>query len=145
MINRDAAEVEAVIAECTARGFGAGLVHVSSVEQAASVPAPGVIVSAIPDFEPRSGEERVVREMIMAVLDGDKGTVLEMCYHPSPDTAIARLAAEKGWRVIPGTEAMIWQGLEQDRYWTGRDVEDMPVEEVKAAVAVALEKARTHI
>jgi len=89
----------------------------------------------------------MVRDSLTAILENavPQGAVLEMCYHPSPNTAITRLATSRGWKVIPGTEAMIWQGLEQDRYWTGRDVEDMPVEEVKAAVAEALEKARAHI
>lgn len=144
MLNRDASEVAAVMSECTARGFGTGLIHVSSVPQAASLPAPAVIVSAIPDFPPQTPGEELVRAGLTALLDTGKGSVLEMCYHPSSDTAISRLAAEKGWAVIPGTEAMIWQGLEQDRYWTGTPVADMPVEEVKAAVAEALERSRLH-
>ncbi len=154
MLNRDAAEVAAVMAECAARGVGAGatLVHVASREQARALAraAPAVVVSAIPDFAPQTEGELLVRDCLSAVLEGadaqaPKGVLLEMCYHPSPDTAISRLAADRGWQVIPGTEAMVWQGLEQDRYWTGRDVRDMPVEEVKAAVTEALEKARAHI
>jgi quinate dehydrogenase len=145
MVNRDAGEVADVMGECAARGFGAGLVHVAGLEQARGLPAPAVVVSAIPDFEPVTEAERGVREMIVAVLGRERGTILEMCYHPSPDTAVTRIAIENGWTVIPGTEAMVWQGLEQDKYWTGRDVKDMPVEEVKVAVAEALEKARSHI
>jgi quinate dehydrogenase len=146
MLNRDVSEVEAVIAECTARDFGANLVHISSLEQARSLATPAVIVSAIPDFPPQTDGELLVRDGLTAILERSaKGAILEMCYHPSPNTAISRLATSKGWEVIPGTEAMIWQGLEQDRYWTGRDVKDMPVEEVKAAVAEALEEARAHI
>lgn len=175
MLNRDAGEVDAVIAECAARGFGADLVRISSLEQARSLEAPAVIVSAIPDFPPLTEGEALVRDCLTAILEkalpngvaqdvprgeardvavldtvapGEaplaKGALLEMCYHPSPNTAISRLAISKDWKVIPGTEAMIWQGLEQDRYWTGRDVKDMPVEEVKAAVAEALEKAGAH-
>lgn len=158
MLNRDTSEVEAVISECTERGFGSNLTHVSSLQQAISLPPPAVIVSAIPDFPPQTDGELMVRDCISGILDkdaaitngevtvpngevkGHKGTVLEMCYHPSPNTAITRLATEKGWTVIPGTEAMIWQGLEQDRYWTGREVKEMPVEEVKRAVKKALEE-----
>ena len=147
MLNRDASEVAAVIEECTARGFGSHLVHISSFAQARCLETPAVIVSAIPDFPPQTEGEIMVRDSLTAILENavPQGAVLEMCYHPSPNTAITRLATSRGWKVIPGTEAMIWQGLEQDRYWTGRDVEDMPVEEVKAAVAEALEKARAHI
>jgi quinate dehydrogenase len=69
--------------------------------------------------------------------------LLEMCYHPTPNTSITRLARAKNWTVIPGTEAMIWQGLEQDRYWTGEDVAGRAelVEEVKRVVGEALERA----
>ena len=44
-----------------------------------------------------------------------KGAILEMCYHPSPWTEIAELSKRAGWGVILGTEAMIYQGLEQVR------------------------------
>jgi quinate dehydrogenase len=156
MLNRDASEVEAVMAECTARGFGSGLVHVSSLAQARSLDTPAVIVSAIPDFPPQTEGEVLVRDGLTAILEKSaaaavgpqgeaRGFLLEMCYHPSPNTAITRLATARDWHVISGTEAMIWQGLEQDRYWTGCDVSEMPVEEVKAAVAEALERARAHI
>jgi quinate dehydrogenase len=162
MLNRDASEVEAVISECTERGIGADIIHISSLEQAKSLPTPAVIVNAIPDFPPQTDGEVLVRDCISAILDKEgggvvvngngngavtngaakaersKGTLLEMCYHPSPNTAITRLATGKGWTVVPGTEAMIWQALEQERYWTGRQVEELPVEEVKRALKAAL-------
>jgi quinate dehydrogenase len=68
----------------------------------------------------------------------DKGVLLEMCYHPSPYTEIGELAETEGWQVILGTEAMIYQGLEQDCIWTGRKMEELPLEEVKGAIAAAL-------
>lgn len=175
MLNRDAGEVDAVIAECAGRGVGADIVHVSSLAHARELEPPAVIVSAIPDFAPVTEGEVLVRECLTAVLergvaegsardgwdgrpavvdaspgavlreDACKPALLEMCYHPTPSTAITHLALSKGWMVIPGTEAMIWQGLEQDRYWTGRDVKEMPVEEVKRAVGEALEKAKLHV
>ena len=37
--------------------------------------------------------------------------------------------------MILGTEALIWQGIEQDRYWTGRSTEELPVKEVKDEIA----------
>jgi quinate dehydrogenase len=48
------------------------------------------------------------------------------------------LAKTEGWQVILGTEAMIYQGLEQDCIWTGRKMEELPLEEVKGAIAAAL-------
>jgi quinate dehydrogenase len=64
--------------------------------------------------------------------------VLEMCYHPSPRTAIYGLARGAGWTVVPGTEAMIWQGFEQDCVWLGREVNSLPVERVKEVIAAKL-------
>ncbi|KAK4958695.1 Quinate dehydrogenase [Elasticomyces elasticus] len=69
-----------------------------------------------------------------------KGAMLEMCYHPTPWTEIAELAQARGWRVVLGTEAMIWQGLEQDKLWTGRELGELPVEKVKDVIAKQLSK-----
>jgi len=140
LINRDAGEVAAVVSECKAAGFGDGLVPVRSVAHALSLAKPAVIVSAIPDFPPKTEAERAVRDMISIMMDDEKekGVLLEMCYHPSSNTAVTAIAREAGWDVVPGTEAMIWQGLEQDRYWTGKEVTELPVEKVKAVIHAAL-------
>ena len=70
-----------------------------------------------------------------------KGAWLEMAYHPRPWTELAALARAAGWQVILGTEAMIWKGLEQSRCWTGRELRELPVDEVKRAVAERLAQA----
>ncbi|KAH8807516.1 hypothetical protein F5884DRAFT_342845 [Xylogone sp. PMI_703] len=146
IINRDASEVQAVIKDCTTPAFKSGLktdfelIHVTSIEQASSLSTPAVIVSAIPDFVPQTESEKLVRDMMTIMLEKGrgKGTILEMCYHPSPDTQIARLAASNEWQVVPGTEAMIWQGLEQDRFWTGQSVSEMPAQDVKDVISKAV-------
>ncbi|OAP58182.1 shikimate-5-dehydrogenase [Fonsecaea erecta] len=120
IINRDATEVEAVLQECRARGAGDNLIYVSTTDQATTLPSPGAIVSAVPDFTPVSETEKTVREILSIFLSGDeKGALLEMCYHPSPDTEISRLAQQSGWQVIGGIEAMIGQGLAQASLWSG--------------------------
>lgn len=140
-VNRDANEVAAVIRECTAAGFGENLVPVTSVAHALALPKPAIIVSAIPDFPPKTAAEVAVRGMIEVMMAGEeKGVLLEMCYHPSSNTAVAGIGREAGWQVVPGTEAMIWQGLEQDRYWTGKKVEELPIEKVKAAIHAVLKE-----
>jgi quinate dehydrogenase len=142
LVNRDKSEVDAVIAECTSKGFGTGLTYVSSVQQAESLPAPTVVVSAIPDFPPKTEDEIRTRRVIEILLGKEgKGAILEMCYHPSPHTEIDGLARKSGWQVIPGSQAMIWQGFEQDRVWLGRDVKDLPVEKVREAIAAKLAKS----
>ena len=85
LVNRDQAEVEAVIADSKARGHGDGLVHLSTVEQALAADAPGAIVACVPDLSPETAEEKMVRTIVETMLSKErKGCMLEMCYNPSP-------------------------------------------------------------
>lgn len=114
VVNRDKSEVDAVVAECIERAYGVRLIHVETVEQAEALEAPGAIVACIPDFPPTTREEKLVRRIIEVMLEKEhKGALLEMCYNPSPFTALGALSESKGWQVILGTEALIWQGIEQ--------------------------------
>ncbi|KAK5016181.1 hypothetical protein LTR16_003343 [Cryomyces antarcticus] len=146
LVNRDAAEVEAVMSWCTQQHYGDGLRYVSTAADAELLDAPGAVVACIPNLPPATPAELEVRNIIDAVLAKDrKGALLEMCYHPSPRTDIGALAEMHGWQVILGTEALIWQGVEQDRYWTGREVGEEGVERVKAVVAKLLAGEGPHL
>ncbi|KAK4229234.1 hypothetical protein QBC38DRAFT_119210 [Podospora fimiseda] len=135
LVNRDKTEVEAVINECLLKGYGDKLVYLESVKQAEGLKEGlGAIVACIPDLEPVTEEEKTVRRIIEVMLSKGRGAMLEMCYNPCPFTALGRLAEKKGWKVILGTEAMVWQGIEQDKYWTGLGGEELPVEEVKKVI-----------
>jgi len=137
IVNRDASEVAAVIASCAS--FDAQLVHVVSEEQAVQLEGCGAVVACVPDFAPQTPVEWVARRVIKVFLaKPHKGAWLEMAYHPKPYTTLAGLADRAGWELILGTEAMIYQGLEQDRYWTGRELEELPVRRVKETIAKAL-------
>lgn len=140
LVNRDSAEVQAMIDDCTSRGYGAGLRHVATLSEAQSLETPGAVVACIPDFEPQTPEEVLARSITEALLEGSspsssKGAILEMCYNPTPFTKLGAIAEANGWQIILGTEALIWQGLEQDKYWTGRATEELPVKKVQAAIA----------
>ncbi|KAJ5740603.1 Quinate/shikimate 5-dehydrogenase/glutamyl-tRNA reductase [Penicillium malachiteum] len=136
VVNRDAAEVEAILAEDRQRNpdpnAQAPLIHVTDPAEAARLEAPAAIVSGIPNYPPKSPEELNARAVIQAFLgteataDKQEGVILEMCYHPVPWTEIAKLASAGGWKVILGSEALIWQGLEQARLWTGKDIVGTP-------------------
>jgi quinate dehydrogenase len=143
-VNRDANEVQAVLDECTARGYGSSLVHVSTVAQAEQLEGVGAIVSCVPNFAPKTPEEQEARRVLEVFLNNKshKGAILEMCYHPSPYTEIAELSRVAGWQVILGTEALIYQGLEQDRYWTGKETGELPVTQVKDVIAAKLSEAK---
>ena len=141
IINRDPSEVEAVISECKARKAAHDLVHVSTLEQAENLEPPRLIVSAVPDFEPVTEGEKVARKLLEHLLQkpndqgSGPGALLEMCYHPSPHTRIASLATGCRWQVIGGIEAMIGQGLEQARLWTGQDISQDVRADARQAVA----------
>ncbi|KAF2725001.1 shikimate/quinate 5-dehydrogenase [Polychaeton citri CBS 116435] len=143
LVNRDEAEVKAVMSWCKAQGYGDGLLHVSSVAEAESLEGPGAIVACVPNMPPVTPAELEARTILKTFLaKPHKGAMLEMCYHPSPYTEIGDLAEMAGWQVILGTEAMIWQGLEQDRLWTGKRLEELPIAEVKVVISSELDKAR---
>lgn len=142
LVNRDNAEVDAVIAECHYKGFGNNLIHVETVAEAEALQCPGAIVACVPDFAPTTANEKQARAVLEVFLNKEhKGTILEMCYHPSPWTAIGKVAEDAKWQVILGTEAMIYQGLEQDKLWTGRQLSELPLEKVKSAIAARLSQA----
>lgn len=141
--NRDADEVASIMAEDRRRNphpnAQAPLQPVTDPEEAARLEPPAAIVSGIPNYPPKTAEELRARAVVQVFLGmaKQKGVILEMCYHPVPWTEIAQLASTAGWKVILGSEALIWQGLEQARLWTGRDVVGTPglVEQVKDVVA----------
>lgn len=139
LVNRDKSEVDDVITECTQRGYGQGLVHVDTVEQAKALDAPGAIVACVPDFPPQTEAEKRARAVTEVFLTKErKGAMLEMCYNPTPYTQLGALAQSHGWQVILGTEALIYQGIEQDRYWTGREAQELPKEKIRETIAAKL-------
>jgi quinate dehydrogenase len=155
VVNRDANEVAAILAEDRARNpdpkAQAPLIPVTDAAEAARLEAPAAIVSGIPNYPPKTAEELNARAVIQAFLgtaaDAEKqqGVILEMCYHPNPWTEIAQLASTGGWKVILGSEALIWQGLEQARLWTGKDVIGTPglVQSVKDLVNKSIAERST--
>lgn len=79
LVNRDKAEVDAVISWCESQGYGEGLVHVVSAEQAERLEGTGAIVSCIPDFEPSTEGEIAARKTLEAFLaKPHKGALLEV-------------------------------------------------------------------
>jgi quinate dehydrogenase len=135
IINRDRKEVEAVIRDTKTN---LEIRHITSVSDVEGIEGPGLVISAIPDFEPSTPSEIAVRDILELFLSRqpveERGAVLEMCYHPSPDTRITKLAEGYGWKVIGGLEAMVGQGLEQAKLWAGVEVTNELREAAKAAV-----------
>jgi len=144
LVNRDPAEVQAVISWCVAQGYGDGLRHISEAAEAKTVEGPGAIVACVPNFPPVTEAEKEARRVVEVFLaKSHKGAMLEMCYHPTPYTETGSLAEKAGWQVILGTEAMIYQGFAQNQLWTGKELDELPVKPVKEVIAAEVAKARS--
>lgn len=143
LVNRDPAEVEAVISWCKSQGYGEGLRHVRTAAEAEMLEGAGAVVACVPNFPPVTQAEFEARKIIEVFLaKPHKGAMLEMCYHPTPYTEVGNLAEKAGWQVILGTEAMLYQGFEQDRFWTGKTLEELPVKVTKEVIAAELAKVQ---
>jgi quinate dehydrogenase len=141
LVNRLEFEVTDIMAAFEATGFQGELVHVRSVGQAIELETPALVVGTVPDFPPKEKGEILAREIAEAFLGkAEKGYILEMCYHPKPRTAFFELAEKAGWKVLPGTEAMMYQGIAQQVLWTEIPLEKFPIEQAKRVIREALMK-----
>lgn len=133
LVNRDAKEVEDVIRDFGPAGLAGRCIHVRTADQAEGLPPPAVIVGTVPDVPPRSEEEARARDIITIFLRAptNKGVLLDMCYHPSLETALIALARHDGWRVVYGNEAFFYQALAQVSLLTGKSLDKLQIEKVK--------------
>jgi quinate dehydrogenase len=136
MVNRIKSEVEVIMEAFRAVGFEGELVWVGSVEEAEALEEPALIVGTVPDVSPREEGEILAREIVKTFLGRKrKGYVLEMCYHPKPKTEFFGLCMDAGWKVMDGTETMIWQGITQQILWTELPFGSFDLEEASRKIA----------
>lgn len=116
---------------------------VTSIEQAQELETPLIVVSTIPDIEPKSQTEKDVFAISTQFLTANTpGYLLEMCYLPTTNTRMARIAEARNWQVVPGTEVMIHQGIAQQNYWAELDEKPTP-QVVDKARSIVYEKMKT--
>lgn len=103
----------------------------SSEEEAQAIPAdkqPVVAIGTIPgDLPIDSGLETILKSIfnvgatsanVAGITGGNASKVLlEMAYKPAV-TQLMELAAQSGWRTVPGLEALVGQGVHQYKLWT---------------------------
>ncbi|CAI7593408.1 unnamed protein product [Penicillium bialowiezense] len=141
IVNRLETEIRAIIESFKGTEFSGELVWVSSVNQAEALEAPVLVVGTVPDFPPKEEGEVLARKIVQAFLDKEeKGYILEMCYHPSPRTAFFNLGERAGWKVLYGTESMIWQGVAQQVLWTELPFGRFNLDEAARLIAESLER-----
>ena len=136
LVNRMKSEVQAVIAHFeSTTGFMGELVHLETVDQAAKFETPILIIGCVPDLPPMERAEILARDIALIFLRRpEKGHVLELAYHPRPNTTFYSLAQENGWNVLPGIEPMIYQGIAQQSLWMERPSDDFPVQKARDVV-----------
>jgi quinate dehydrogenase len=142
IVNRIPEEVADIMASFEAcPEFTGTLVHVETIEQAKALESPALVVGTVPDFAPKEPSEILAREIARTFLEKDsKGLVLEMCYHPRPKTAFFELAEDNGWKVMPGTEAMIYQGVAQQSLWLELPISVFKVKDAERVIKKALQQ-----
>ncbi|TKX21076.1 pentafunctional AROM polypeptide [Elsinoe australis] len=109
-----------------AESFGEGYeVRVLSTEEEATAlgkgNGPSVAIGTIPGDSPvEEGLKGVLEKLFQGgegVLGGRERVLLEMAYKPRV-TPLMELAEGKGWKTVPGLEALVGQGVHQFKLWT---------------------------
>lgn len=122
VVNRDAQEVADLLKDTQAYASSPRqpeITHVQSIEQARNLPAPFFVVGTVPDFEAKTQEELLARNILRIFLDmEEKGVLLDMCFKPR-NTRILKMAKESRWRTVEGTGVIGHQIEEQWRLWAG--------------------------
>ncbi|KAF4466860.1 shikimate dehydrogenase [Fusarium albosuccineum] len=121
VLNRDDDEVADLIRDSQKLSPVPKIVHVKAGE-AEDLETPQYIVGTVPDLEPRTAKELVVKESLGEFLSRpEKGVVLDMCFKPRR-TRMIKLAEQKEWPAVEGTHVIGYQIEEQWKLWTGSEV-----------------------
>lgn len=135
LVNRNLKELEQLLCSFEVAGFDARCVCVRSLDQAMALEAPAVIIGTIPDITPQSEGEIMARAITAAFLEKScKGVLLDMCYHPSPETQLISLSRQHGWTVVSGVEMFLFQAIEACSIWTHMAVDQLPIAEVWSSI-----------
>ncbi|RVX72312.1 hypothetical protein B0A52_04517 [Exophiala mesophila] len=125
MINRFVSEIEELRSSMLAAGCTLKVTAVTTLQQADSLEVPGLFVGTVPDIPAESAEGLHARDLVSAMLqkltssEGVKGGfLLDMCYHPKPQTTLIELASKHGWQTVYGMEAVKYQAVVQNHLWS---------------------------
>ena len=97
------------------------ITHVHSKQEAQALLTPTYIVGTVPDFEPITLEEKILKMLLVTFLKRtEKGIMLDMCYKPRRTRHI-KLGQTFGWRTIEGIHVIGHQAEHQWRVWAGEE------------------------
>lgn len=120
LIGRNKAKLE-TLSQSFSKSYN--VVLVSSEEEARDIVADkqpvvaiGTIPGNLPINETMAGITNVMLESSPEAQDRQR-VLLEMAYKPAV-TALVTMANQRGWKTVPGLEALVGQGMYQFRLWT---------------------------
>ncbi|KAL1865795.1 hypothetical protein VTK73DRAFT_5066 [Phialemonium thermophilum] len=121
VLNRDDQEVHDLIRDSARLPKVPRIVHVKSLEQASRLPHADYVVGTVPDFEPKTEQEKTVASILRSFLERPrKGVLLDMCFKPRRTRTI-KLAESLGWPTVEGIHVIGYQMDEQWRLWAGEE------------------------
>lgn len=97
---------------------------ITSVAEAKEASTIAATVGTVPADKPIDGELKEIVEVLLGEKVAVEGgsVLVEMAYKPRV-TGLMEMAEKRGWRCVPGLEALTGQGVEQARVWLGVGVE----------------------
>ncbi|KAI5798030.1 EPSP synthase-domain-containing protein [Peziza echinospora] len=119
LVNRTAEKLHELVSASSSPEYT--LIPVTSPTQANNLTQdkPVVTVCTIPGDSPIPGDLReILTEMFNSDRDNGNKVLVEMAYKPAT-TPVMQLAAESGWKTVPGLEALTAQGIRQFEIWNG--------------------------
>jgi quinate dehydrogenase len=120
VLNRDIQEVQDLIKDVQRLSPPPRIIHVRS-KPTKALETPYYVVGTVPDFEPKTAEEIVVKDSLTEFLArGEKGVLLDMCFKPRR-TRMIQLAESFGWECVEGTHVIGYQIEDQYRLWAGHE------------------------
>ena len=121
VVNRDDDEVTQLLKDCSQ--MPCKLLHVKSGTQAEGLDPPSLIIGCAPDFEAVTSAEKEAKSTLKSFLERkyEKGVMVDMCYHPTPQTRNLALAAKYGWRTVRGVEVVGHQVEALWRFWIRKE------------------------
>ncbi|KAK5047944.1 hypothetical protein LTR84_006134 [Exophiala bonariae] len=102
------------------------ITHVRSIKDAQALLTPAYIIGTVPDSEPVTAEEKLLKILLTEFLGrSEKGVLLDMCYKPRRTRHII-LGQSYKWRTVEGTHVIGHQAERQWRAWVGDDGLQIP-------------------
>lgn len=121
IVNRLKSEVEDLSKAMRDSVPGIILRHIETLLEADAVEAPAIIIGTVPDYPPQTPEEIRTQDICYYLVRRTGalgGTVLDMCYMPSPWTRLCKVAEKAGCTIVLGSIVLVQVCAAQHMLWS---------------------------